>query len=75
MEPADLELFTTKQLIAELLRRQTFQGVVIHAEDTPRTLRWDGERFFQLHFNANLTRDQICNLLGAVADYVQEQTS
>lgn len=73
MGPDELELCETSLLIEELLRRSTFQGVIIHAETTPRAAHWAGERIFKLRFNDNFTAAQVGNLLGVVADYVHEQ--
>ena len=44
MNAGELELFTTQDLIDELLRRTTFQGVVIHAVEGAKSRHWNGER-------------------------------
>jgi len=70
MEPSDLELHSTQELIAELMRRKTFLGLVIHAEDEQKGTDWPGERFFKVHLNENLDLAQAARLLGSVAGYM-----
>jgi len=70
MEPHDLELFSTHELIAELMRRKTFLGLVIHAEDEQKGSEWPGERLFKVHLNANLDLAEATRLLGCVAGYL-----
>lgn len=69
MEPDDLEFYSTRQLIDELMRRTTFLGVVVHAEDEARG-DWVGEKTFRVHHNANLDADQAGRLLGVVSEYI-----
>jgi hypothetical protein len=73
MQPSDLELFTTKELVDELMRRTTFLGVVIHSEEELKNQKWSGERIFKVHFNSNLDAPQTCRLLDTVADYMNRQ--
>ena len=70
MDPKDLSFFTTQQLIAELMQRQTFMGVVVHSADEARGQAWKDERTFKVHFNDNL--DAICasRLLDSVAEHM-----
>lgn len=63
MNPADLELFGTDELIDELLRRATFQGVVVHPLDEAKSRNWSGERVFRVRHNANLDTEQVGRLL------------
>ena len=67
MHPSDLELFTTKELVAELMRRKTFLGVIIHSESDFKAESWEGEKNFKVHFNSNLDAQQACCLLDTVA--------
>ena len=53
MELSGLEFCTTKELIEELMRRKTFLGVVVHAEEELKAA-WQGERIFKVRFNDNL---------------------
>jgi hypothetical protein len=69
MNPAPIELYTTKELVNELMRRQTFLGIVIHSEQELKG-EWPGEGTFQVHFNSNLDNGQACRLLDAVAQYM-----
>ena len=66
--PGELELYDTQELIDELLRRTTFQGVVVHAEGGVRDRHWEGERTFRVHFNHNLGRGEAQRLLAVVSD-------
>jgi hypothetical protein len=71
MDPSELELYTTSQLIDELMRRKTFLGIVVHSKEELREKDWQGERVFQVHFNANLNPAAASGLLNAVADFVE----
>lgn len=71
MEPSTLALYTSQELIEELMRRTTFFGVVVHAETDHKTQRWHGERMFKAHFNSNLNPAEAARLLDTVADYVE----
>lgn len=74
VEATGLELFTTTELIGELMRRKTFYGVVVHAVEEHKNSRWkDGERTFAVHHNANLTAEEAARLLDAVADNLHEE--
>ena len=66
-----LELYSTQELIDELMRRSTFQGVVVHAAGGVKGRDWDGERLFHVHFNHNLDREEAHRLLSAVSDHMQ----
>ncbi len=66
MEPNDLELYTTSELIAELLRRKTFLGVIVHSDQEFKN-GWGEEQTFRVHFNSNLTRSEASRLLDVVA--------
>ena len=72
MDLSALELFTTRELVAELMRRKTFLGVVVHSENELKG-DWEGERTFQVHFNSNLGATQASRLLDAVAQYMEQQ--
>lgn len=71
MRPEGLEFFTTRELIDELLRRQTFLGVVVHSEEELRGDRWGGERTFCIRFNDNLDAQGVGRLLNVVCDYIE----
>jgi hypothetical protein len=70
MNPSELELYTTRELVDELMRRKTFLGVVVHSEEELKG-EWSGERTFQVHFNHNLDAGQATRLLDTVADYME----
>jgi hypothetical protein len=65
-----LDLFATQDLINELLRRTTFQGVIVHAVDEAKNRHWDGERLFVVHHNANLDTEEAGRLLDVVSQYI-----
>jgi hypothetical protein len=66
----ELAFVTTQELIAELLSRHTFLGVVVHAEQEYRGGDWGPERIFQVGFNTNLDSVQAARLLDTVAEYM-----
>jgi hypothetical protein len=73
MHPEDLELYPTSDLIAELMRRQSFLGIVIHSEEEQKGQEWKGEKIFKVHFNANLDAGQVSRLLGAVTEHMEQE--
>ncbi len=68
--PTDLAFHSTKELIAELMSRKTFLGVVIHAEQEYRGQGWGDERMFQVSYNENLDSVQAARLMDTVAEYM-----
>jgi hypothetical protein len=70
MNESELELFSTQDLISELLRRTTFQGVIVHAADGAKKRVWDGERIFSVRHNANLDTEEAGRLLDVVSQYI-----
>jgi hypothetical protein len=70
MNPDQLELFATQDLINELLRRTTFQGVIVHAVDGAKTRHWTGERIFAVRHNSNLDTEEAGRLLEVVSQYI-----
>ena len=70
MKPGELELFATEELIDELMRRTTFQGVIIHARDEAKSRYWDGERVFRVRINENLNREETSRLLEVVSQHI-----
>jgi hypothetical protein len=70
MDPADFELFSTGELIEELLRRTTFQGVIVYAHDGAKSRHWQGERIFSVRHNANLDVEEAGRLLDVVSQYI-----
>jgi hypothetical protein len=69
MEPSPLELYTTRELVDELVRRQSFLGVIVHAEQELKG-PWTGEKTFQVHFNSNLDAARASRLLDVVSEYM-----
>ncbi len=70
MEPQELELFSTKQLISELMRRRSFLGVIVHSEEEERGQEWSEVRMFKMHFNKNLDSTSAGRLLQTVAERI-----
>jgi hypothetical protein len=70
MQPSELELYSTRELIDELMRRQTFLGVVIHSQEEMKDGEWGEERIFKVHFNDNLDTARAGRLLESVASYI-----
>lgn len=68
MTPGDLELFTTSELIEELVRRTTFLGVIVHSPDDARAPWTRGERNFRVHYNSNLDQEETCRLLSVISE-------
>jgi hypothetical protein len=75
MQAGDLELFATEQLIAELMRRRTFLGVVVQSVDEHKESEWSGKGAFKVHYNSNLDVDQACRLLEAVTESMDHYPS
>jgi len=72
MNSDELCLYTSEELVNELLRRQTFMGVLVHGEQDWKG-RWDGTRNFKVCFNGNLDREEVCRLLGVVTEHLSGQ--
>jgi hypothetical protein len=72
MDPTPLELCPTRELIEELVRRQTFLGVIVHAEEELKG-DWNGERVFQVRFGPTLDAGEAGRLLDAVAEGMRGQ--
>lgn len=70
MSMGELELFSTQVLIDEILRRTTFQGVIVHSVDEVRNHGWEGERVFAVRHNASLATEEAGRLLDAVSQYI-----
>jgi hypothetical protein len=68
MHTSELAFFSTRDLIDELVRRQSFLGVVVHAVGETRGQGWAGNRDFQVRFNENLDAEAVSRLLSVVAD-------
>jgi len=67
MTDRGLELHATEELIEELLRRTTFQGVVIHSRDAVGNHTEPDERTFSVRFNDNFQTEEVGRLLDVVS--------
>jgi hypothetical protein len=70
MNLGDLELFGTQELVDELLRRATFQGIIVHALHEAKDRHWEGERLFAVRHNANLDTEEAGRLLDVVSQHI-----
>lgn len=70
MESTGLEFYTVTELIAELMRRRTFLGVVVHSEEELKNRDWGEERTFKVHYNSNLEVLEAGRLLDALAERI-----
>jgi hypothetical protein len=70
MQGSELAFYTTQELVEELMRRQTFFGVIVHSADEQKRDDWQEERMFKVHFNQNLDSVRASRLLGTVAEYM-----
>lgn len=71
MEANELAFHSTQELVDELLRRQSFCGVIVQAADDNRQAEWPAERIFKVQFNRNLDSERAARLLDVVAEYMQ----
>jgi len=69
-QPGELELFGTEELIDELMRRSTFQGVIVHAREGAKSRQWTGERIFRVRINQNLGTEEASRLLDVVSQHI-----
>jgi len=72
MVDRELELFPTEELIQELLRRSTFQGVIVHSRDEAKSRDWMDERVFSVRYNENLELREVGRLLDVVGQRLAE---
>ncbi len=70
MQSSDLAFYTAQELIEELMRRQTFCGVVVHSAEEQKDEAWGDERVFKVHFNQNLDTARASRLLDTVSEYM-----
>lgn len=69
-QPGELEFFSTEELIDELMKRTTFQGVIVHARDGAKSRHWSGERVFRVRINQNLAPEEAGRLLDVVSQQI-----
>jgi len=70
MDSDSLELRSTTELVEELLRRSTFQGVIVHTQDEAKCRDWTGERVFRVRHNSNLDTEEVGRLLDVVSQHI-----
>ena len=74
MQPSALDLCSTRELVDELMRRQTFLGVIVYGEQEHKG-EWHGERMFKVRFTENLTSAEAGRLLERIAEYMDKTES
>ncbi len=72
MMQGNLELCATQELIDELMRRTTFQGVIVYARHGAKSRNWTGERIFSVRLNDNLSTEEAGRLLEVVSQHLVE---
>jgi len=70
MDSDGLELRSTTELVEELLRRTTFQGVIVHSHDEAKSRDWSGERIFRVRHNSNFDTEEVGRLLEVVSQHI-----
>jgi hypothetical protein len=70
---SELAFYSNQDLIAELLRRTTFLGVVVHSDEEVRNRQWGPERMMRVQFNDNLSTEQAGRLLDVVSAQMGER--
>ena len=73
MHTSELELVPTRELIEELMRRQSFVGVVVHALEESRGRGLASGKTLQVRINGSLEVETACRLLGQVATDLSPQ--
>lgn len=66
---SELALFSSQELVDELMRRKTFLGVIVHSEQEWKDENWGDERTIRVHYS-NLETPVATRLLGIVAEYI-----
>ena len=74
MQASDLAFHTTAELIGELMRRNTFMGIVVHSEQEHRGHAWEGERVFKVHLSGSLETGEAGRLLDVIAEHLERQS-
>jgi len=70
---SDLELYTSEELIQELLFRTTFVGVIIRSEKEAKGV--SGHRNFRVDSSPNLNYDQTLTILNGLVSQLNEATN
>lgn len=67
MNDRELELYSTEELVREILGRASFRGVVVHMCDDVGNRPEPDEMTFNVRFNRNFEADEIGRLLDVVS--------
>ena len=67
MTHRELELYSTEELLRELLGRSSFQGVVVHSRDAVGNRPEPEELSFSVRFNRNFETEEVGRLLDVVS--------
>jgi hypothetical protein len=68
MNVTELAFYSSRELVNELMQRQSFLGVIVHALEETRGQGWNGNKNFQVRFNENLDAEAVSRLLNIVAE-------
>ena len=63
----ELEFYATEELLEEVLRRSSFQGVVVHCRDAAGNHAEPEEQTFSVRFNHNFETEDVSRLLEVVS--------
>jgi hypothetical protein len=75
MKATELAFVPSRELVDELVRRQSFLGVIVHAVEETRGQGWAGSKNFQVRFNENLDAESVSRLLNIVAEGISPPES
>jgi hypothetical protein len=67
---SDLELYTSEELIQELLSRTTFVGILIRSEKEAKGV--SGHRSFRVDPSDNLNQEQMLTILDGLVGHLKE---
>lgn len=68
----NLELYTTEEMVEEIINRTTFLGVVIQSEEDCKNKNWYGKKAFKIHWNNNLNNKEVADILENMASSLRE---
>lgn len=63
----ELSFYTTDELIVEILKRATFQGIIVRAEDF-RGHEWQGKKKFNVLWNGNLSNEEVTRVIEVISE-------
>jgi hypothetical protein len=70
MNASELAFYSSRELVDELVSRQSFLGVIVHSVEETRGRCWTGNQEFQVRFNENLGAEGVRRLLNVIAEEI-----